>query len=292
VTRGYRTAGALFLLVAVTLCDKGAFDMWNVGNVTDTRAHSVDHLERLKSIGPAVSFLKAQPGLFRVHVDSDLPPNIGDMYHVQATNGGMSATSPKSIDKLRYECGRLDLLNVQYLIRESKAPGEGIYEAAGWKVIPRPSGYPRAWLVHNVTTGSGEEVFNHLCSKDFNAREVAIVDSPLKIRLHGADGGAAEKVTVSRYEADLAELEVRAEGRALLVLSEMYYPGWIAEVNGLPADTHKVDGAFRGMVVPAGTSRVILKYAPRSVFIGAALTLLAFGGTFLFAFIPFFRRLN
>jgi uncharacterized membrane protein YfhO len=61
----------------------------------------------------------------------------------------------------------------------------------------------------------------------------------------------------------------------------MYYPGWIAEVNGVPAKIHKVDGALRGVVVPAGMSRVVLRYAPRSVALGGTLTLLTFIGTLL-----------
>jgi hypothetical protein len=106
-----------------------------------------------------------------------------------------------------------------------------------------------------------------------NAREVAMADPPLKIQLDGEHNGTAETATVRRYEADLIELEARAESRALVVLSEMYYPGWIAEVSGVPADIHEVDGAFRGIGVSAGISRVVLRYAPRPVFVGAVLTL-------------------
>jgi hypothetical protein len=281
IARGYHTAGASFLLMAITFCDVGAFS-WSFYNVIDVRAQGVDHLKRLMSTRPAVSFIKAQPGLFRVHVDTTQEPNIGDVYQVQATASGMSATALKSYDRLIDQCGRLDLLNVRYLLRESKAPGQAVYESNGWKVVEVRPGYPRAWLVHSaVIQPSEQKIFQQACNRDFDPLQTAILDSPLETQLDGNGASLPGTATVRAYEPERMEVETRSEGRALLVLSEMYYPGWIAEVNGVPAKIHKVDGALRGVVVPAGMSRVVLRYAPRSVALGATLTLLTFIGTLL-----------
>lgn len=281
IARGYRTPGASFLLMAITFCDVGAFN-WSFLNVIDVHAQGVDHLKRMMSTRSAVSFIKAQPGLFRVHVDTDHGPNIGDVYQVQATAGGMSATALKSYDRLIHQCGRLDLLNVRYLLRESKAPGQAVYESDGWKVVELLPSYPRAWLVHNaVIQLSEQKILQQVCNRDFDPLQTAMLDSPLETQLDGNSAGQPGQVTVRAYETDRMEVEILSEGRALLVLSEMYYPGWIAEVNGVPAKIHKVDGALRGVVVPAGMSRVVLRYAPRSVALGATITLLTFIGTLL-----------
>jgi hypothetical protein len=277
IDRGYRSAGALFLLIAITLCEMGVIATWGLASVIEVRALGIDHLERLESVRPAASFLKAQPGLFRVHVEAEQPPNVGDYYHVQATSGGMSATALKSFDRVINQCGRLDLLNVKYLLRESKGQGQAVFEAGGWKVVEHPSGYPRAWLVHDVVVQSSEETtLQNVCKRDFDLLQTAIIDSPLEPRLDSIGAGQTEQVTVRSYEADRMDVEARSEGRALLVLSENYFPGWIAEVNGIPAKIHRVDGALRGIVIPPGTNRVVLKYAPRSIRLGAWLTLVAF----------------
>jgi hypothetical protein len=100
---------------------------------------------------------------------------------------------------------------------------------------------------------------------------------------------AAEQAVISSYDPHGIELKVQAAARALLVLSEMYYPGWEAEVDGSPATIHKVDGALRGILVPAGNSRIVLRYAPRSFAAGTALSLLTsvdalvFGATALWS---------
>ena len=75
------------------------------------------------------------------------------------------------------------------------------------------------------------------------------------------------------------ELEVDAQSRGLLVLSENYYPGWRATIDGQSAPIYRVDSGLRGLVVPRGHSRVVLRYAPASVYWGGLLTSVAFLGT-------------
>jgi hypothetical protein len=87
-------------------------------------------------------------------------------------------------------------------------------------------------------------------------------------------GAKTERVRFRRYEADHIALDVVAGGAGLLVLSEMYYPGWIATVNGKAAKIYPVDGALRGIHVSAGSNAIELEYAPSSFHTGAALSLL------------------
>ena len=77
------------------------------------------------------------------------------------------------------------------------------------------------------------------------------------------------------------ELAVHAGSRGLLMLSETFYPGWRATVNGQPARILEVDGVLRGILVDAGDSHVTLQYRPWSVLVGAILTASAFLGTAL-----------
>jgi uncharacterized membrane protein YfhO len=45
-------------------------------------------------------------------------------------------------------------------------------------------------------------------------------------------------------------------GGGFLVLSEVYYPGWHAQIDGRETALYQTDGALQGIVVPAGTHRV------------------------------------
>jgi uncharacterized membrane protein YfhO len=69
----------------------------------------------------------------------------------------------------------------------------------------------------------------------------------------------------------------------LLVLSEVYYPGWKARVDGLPAESLRADLALRAIPVPAGSHRVEMIYRPWTVPAGIGISLLSIMGAGLAA---------
>ena len=58
-----------------------------------------------------------------------------------------------------------------------------------------------------------------------------------------------------------------------LVLTDAYYPGWIATVDGQPAHIERADILFRAVKVPAGQHRVEFRYQPQSFAIGAVISI-------------------
>ena len=48
----------------------------------------------------------------------------------------------------------------------------------------------------------------------------------------------------------------------MLVLTDIYYPGWVARVNSRPAAISATHVAFRGVAVDAGRSTVEFQYRP------------------------------
>jgi hypothetical protein len=60
-----------------------------------------------------------------------------------------------------------------------------------------------------------------------------------------------------------------------LILSDTFYPGWRALVDGTPAEIVLVNGAFRAAPVPAGMSTIEFRYEPQSVSIGLLVSLVS-----------------
>jgi hypothetical protein len=83
--------------------------------------------------------------------------------------------------------------------------------------------------------------------------------------------GAAWKRALRREDRVLAEGEAREGGT--LFLSEPFYPGWEARVDGVKTERRRALGAFTSVEVPAGARRVELRYAPGSWRLGLALSL-------------------
>ena len=58
-----------------------------------------------------------------------------------------------------------------------------------------------------------------------------------------------------------------------VVLADLCYPGWEAEVNGRPARIERARGLLRAVAVPAGPGAVRFRYRPVSFRLGLWLAL-------------------
>lgn len=64
---------------------------------------------------------------------------------------------------------------------------------------------------------------------------------------------------------------------AALVVSENYYPGWVATVDGKPATVGTADVSLIGVVLPEGARTVELRFENRPYEVGKRITLIALG---------------
>jgi hypothetical protein len=264
-----------FLILALILFDLSAFD-WSAANRIEAASKNEDYLSVLRRARGVSDFLRAKPGPFRVDVSGDLPPNIGDAFGVE-TMRGAAVTMDTGFDQIR---GHTDPLNVKYTVRPASAKdGGAIYLDADWKVYENPAAFPRAWLVHQtVVEPDSAKALARLNDPAIDLHRVAIIEAPLRRPLPAeldacAAGG---EVTVSRPRNDELMARVQSRGAGVLVLSELYYPGWRATLNGASVPILKVDGGLRGIRVPGGSSVVHLHYVPVSVYGGLLLSLLTF----------------
>jgi len=88
-------------------------------------------------------------------------------------------------------------------------------------------------------------------------------------------------VTTSVDESQYRRFHVDTAAPALLVQAESYAPGWVATIDGEPADIHRVNWTFRGVVVPPGHHTVELEYQPQWLSASLPVSLLAWLGLLL-----------
>jgi len=90
------------------------------------------------------------------------------------------------------------------------------------------------------------------------------------------DGPSPEpESTALRSRVGVAEIELSAPGRldvattstvtAFLLVHDLYYPGWVAEVDGQQKPIIRAGGLFRAVEVPPGTHHVGFHFAPFSL---------------------------
>lgn len=171
-----------------------------------------------------------------------------------------------------------DLMNAKYRIfvneRESTM---GVAEATSY--------VPRAFVVHRAFVArSEEEARARISSPDFDFRGEAVFEEPPPVVLAGpARSGSV--VTVSSYGLNRIEMTADAAADGYLVLSEVWYPGWKAEVDGVEAPVLRADWCLRAIPVTAGKHRVVMEFSPPTFRAGAWISsvslVAAVGGIFV-----------
>jgi uncharacterized membrane protein YfhO len=117
-----------------------------------------------------------------------------------------------------------------------------------------------------------------LADPDFDPLGMVVLEEEPSLVLGGGEGAVNSAVSIVNYQPTRITLDVECPSTGVLVLSEVYYPGWRARVDGREVRIHRVDHALRGVEVEAGPSRVELSFDPITLKIGgilSAATLLA-----------------
>jgi hypothetical protein len=132
---------------------------------------------------------------------------------------------------------------------------------------------PRTFVVHEIEQANNYKEAQTLTSHhSFDFTKQAIVEERIPKAANIADQGASHSHSeIVHYGARKVELKVHTSPPGLAILSDVYYPGWRAEVNGQPTKIYRVNGLLRGVWLPAGEHEIVFSYWPRSFQIGFAL---------------------
>jgi len=174
-----------------------------------------------------------------------------------------------------------NFLNVKYVLAEKgKAPGDARFVLAfdgdpQIDVYRNTVALPRAMLIYkSIPVTSGEQAWAAIHQPGFDpSREAVVEGGPV---LNGTPSGGA--LTVRRLDANDIELDATTPVPAYVVLSQVYYPGWCAEVDGRAAKILPANFTFRAVYLELGTHRVRMFFQPASWMLGLAISVATWCG--------------
>ena len=241
--------------------------------------------------------LEAAPGTHRLFLPAAAArPNIGYALK-RATVGGNEGLVPgryyafvHALADTPVDPGLPTSLNEEMFVRRPSPFPFKVLDV-GWTLVagehgnpyrlladPAPSG--RMWLTDRWRVlPSFDAVVSAMKAPSFAPhQEVLFEEQPSELPVAG-DGPPGTAALVSSGINDL-EVAVQLQRAAFLVLSETYYPGWRAAVDGQSTPILRADGVLRSVYVAPGTHRVHFTFRPWSLIGGAmvsAATLLLVG---------------
>jgi len=221
--------------------------------------------------------LRADPGLGRISVNwQELMTNLGDLYGFDQLQSFVAGVPANVFRHELHTVRTQQLFGVTHHVGKTAVAADDVVLATygqGLHLFRKPGALPRAWVTHEVLrVASDRELRQAVQNRDLDLSRTTVVLGAVPT-LEPCSG--SEPVEVVRPNTDAVILRSKLQCRGLMVLSDAYYPGWRAAVDGKPAVIHEVYGAFRGVVVEAGEHTVEMRYQPSSVRIGAAITLAA-----------------
>ncbi len=87
------------------------------------------------------------------------------------------------------------------------------------------------------------------------------------------DASAPGSAQITAYAPETVAVQVDARGEGVwLFLSDAWYPGWEADVDGQPVAIAQANGLFRAVPVPSGTHAVTFTYHSRPLAVGAIIS--------------------
>jgi hypothetical protein len=144
-----------------------------------------------------------------------------------------------------------------------------IYDAEV-RIFENPTAVPRAFIVHDVLKAPDFIAAQEIAGGDtFKPLKQGVVEDEFFLEAQQPIG-QMEPSTAKVISDGLqtVEIETKSRSHGLLVLADMHYPGWEAEIDGQSVPVLRVNGLVRGIWLPPGTHNVRFMYRPLSFEVG------------------------
>jgi uncharacterized membrane protein YfhO len=262
---------------------------------------------------PVMEYLQKQEKPFRVlFEDRIVPSNMWIPYRLESPvgydpiypqrtaeflmfiNGGnFKNPTGRYADIKRFDSPLVDLINTKYILalkydESGHISPQGkrllkfqlpklklVFEDKSVQILENTAVLPRAFIVydHKVETDQGK-ILEALLEPEFDLRKKIVLEEPIPQALKE---GQVNQVTYNQKINGESEVSINHSGDGLLFVSDSYYLGWEAFVDGRQTKIYRANYNFRAVIVPAGEHQVVFKYKPQSFKIGLYLS----GGTLL-----------
>ncbi|NOT61585.1 MAG: YfhO family protein, partial [Acidobacteria bacterium] len=152
---------------------------------------------------------------------------------------------------------------------------------------------PRVWLAPRAEAVTAQTALQRVRGESLSVTdwrqtallEIAPTALPAALQENVASSSGAQ-ARIVRHHANRLVIETEAERPTVLVVSEVFHPGWRATLDGAATRIYATDYLLRGVIVPAGKHRIVMRYVAPAAQRGALLagvTLLMFLAVIIYA---------
>lgn len=178
----------------------------------------------------------------------------------------------------------INLLNVKYIVHKRADDNMGwtfpfwTYPAGQFKLIYNDDKYefyentkvlPHAFLAGSYKIVKDPQgIVNTLYSNSFNPGKEVVLEEKLNTSLSFSNFDNLSEAKILDYKLNTVSISTSSKSTSILFLSDPFYPGWKALVDGVNTPIYRANYAFRAVVLPKGKHNVEFIYDPLSFRLG------------------------
>ena len=140
------------------------------------------------------------------------------------------------------------------------------------KIYENPQCLPRAFIARKILYADDWKKALRMLG-DIDMRSDVVIEKKIEVGPGLAASGDGY-VSIIEYTPAKIVLKAASDSSGVLVITDTFYPGWEAEVDGNKREVIRVNGFLRGVIIKKGESRIILRYLPKSFAIGITIAAL------------------
>lgn len=141
-------------------------------------------------------------------------------------------------------------------------------------VYENTDSYPRFNLFYNYETAKDKETLKLISGRSFDFKNKIILEEKLPIKLNMGQGS----IKLLKNGLNDQTFSIQSDKTALFYISDTYFPGWKANLNGKKVKIYKANYNFRAVIVPAGKSILSFSYEPSHFELAKILSVLSLLG--------------
>lgn len=242
---------------------------------------------------------------FYVYARNELSPNVNLLWNIshsqiyggnvwirryveydrilQSTLSGLKNAGP---EKKELAKGFLNMSNIQFIITAGDPPPLDSLQLittitdqssdTKYSLYENMTVFPRARMVYDFKTADTlEELRNAITTPDFDPAHQVILEETIDIESSAEKTDAAAIISINKNQDEVQEFSVTTSRKGLLIIADMYYPGWQALVDGKTTRIYPANLMQRAIIVEKGKHKVVFSYQPNSFQKGLQISLLA-----------------
>lgn len=257
---------------------------------------------------PIISYLQSRPQPFRISLGDTIPVNLHMNYGLETLAGYetirpaksarflavLNKNSARAVPAKRYgiidseSSNLLSLANTKYFLtlkRNNKGQPdpdgdlpqkyktdrfEKVFEDGSVAILLNRQALPRAKMFYNWEVYKNEqEILEAMVDPKFDFSNKLILLQQPNVPVVS---NSKSEVEYLEYKNQYSKIRVETDKAGMLFISESYYPGWNAYLDGRKVQLYQADYAFRAVKVPSGRHTVEFRYMPDSFRYGRVLS--------------------